>query len=160
MTPAGSSGRGPGVAFPPPLLFVAGYALGWLIGRIRPIGAGAAPTPVLEVAGAIVAGAGLAIAAWAMSTFMLSGTAIMPNQPASTLVVHGPYRYSRNPMYVALTLLYVGLVLVTRTWWALPLLPVVLVVLYRTVIVREERYLGTEFGGAYTDYSRRVRRWI
>jgi protein-S-isoprenylcysteine O-methyltransferase Ste14 len=157
---AGASGRGPGVAFPPPLLFVAGYALGWWIGRISPIGAGAAPIPVLEVAGAIVAGAGLAIAAWAMSTFALSGTAIMPNQPASTLVVHGPYRYSRNPMYVALTLLYVGLVLVTRTWWALPLLPVVLVLLFKTVIAREERYLGTEFGEAYTDYTRRVRRWI
>jgi protein-S-isoprenylcysteine O-methyltransferase Ste14 len=142
------------------LLFVAGYALGWLIGRVWPIGAGVAPTPVLEVTGAIVAGAGLAIAAWAMSTFVLSGTTIMPNQPASTLVVHGPYRYSRNPMYVSLTLLYVGLVLITRTWWALPLLPVVLVMLYHAVVAREERYLGTEFGEAYTDYTRRVRRWI
>jgi len=84
----------------------------------------------------------------------------MPNQPASTLVLHGPYRYSRNPMYVSLTLLYLGLVLVTRTWWAFPLLPLVLLVLYRAVIAREERYLTTEFGEAYTDYTRRVRRWI
>jgi protein-S-isoprenylcysteine O-methyltransferase Ste14 len=63
-------------------------------------------------------------------------------------------------MYVSLTLLYVGLVLITRTWWALPLLPVVLVMLYHAVVAREERYLGTEFGEAYTDYTRRVRRWI
>jgi protein-S-isoprenylcysteine O-methyltransferase Ste14 len=149
--------KGPGVHFPPPLLFVAGFTLGWLLGRLWPLGSGNA---VLEAVGAIVAGAGLALAAWAMSTFLLAGTPIMPNRPATTLVTHGPYRYSRNPMYTSLTLLYAGLALATATWWALVLLPGVLYVLHLAVIAREERYLTEAFGGAYREYAQRVRRWM
>lgn len=157
MTSANTASRGPGVHFPPPLIFVAGYALGWLVGRMWPLGSA---NPVVEAVGAIVAGAGLALAAWAMSTFILAGTPIIPNRPATTLVTHGPYRFSRNPMYTSLTLLYIGLALATVTWWALPLLPLVLYVLHRAVIAREERYLTQAFGDAYLEYSRRVRRWL
>ncbi len=160
MTRSDVPDRGPGISFPPPLLFVGGFLIGWLIGRIWPLWAAGAANPIIEVAGAVIAGAGLAIAAWAMSTFALSGTAIMPNRAANTLVTHGPYRYSRNPMYVAMTLLYIGLALTTRIWWALPILPVVLVVLSRAIIAREERYLGNVFGEAYVQYMQRVRRWI
>jgi protein-S-isoprenylcysteine O-methyltransferase Ste14 len=139
------------------LIFVAGYALGWLVGRMWPLGSA---NPVMEAVGAIVAGAGLALAAWAMSTFILAGTPIFPNRPATALVTHGPYRFSRNPMYTSLTLLYIGLALATVTWWALPLLPLVLYVLHRAVIAREERYLTQAFGDAYLEYTRRVRRWL
>jgi protein-S-isoprenylcysteine O-methyltransferase Ste14 len=157
MTSPSTASRGPGVHFPPPLIFVAGYVLGWLVGRMWPLGSA---NPVVEAVGAIVAGAGLALAAWAMSTFILAGTPIIPNRPATTLVTHGPYRYSRNPMYTSLTLLYIGLALATVTWWALPLLPLVLYVLHRAVIAREERYLTQAFGDAYLEYTRRVRRWL
>lgn len=152
--------RGPDISFPPPLLFAGGFLVGWVIGRIWPLWAASPVNPIIEVTGAVIAGAGLAIVAWAMSTFALSRTAIMPNRSASTLVTHGPYRYSRNPMYVAMTLLYTGLALTTRIWWALPVLPIVLVVLSRAVVAREERYLGTAFGEAYAQYMQRVRRWI
>lgn len=152
--------RGPGISFPPPLLFVGGFLVGWLIGRIWPLWGASPVHPIIEVAGAVIAGAGLAIVAWAMTTFALSRTAIMPNRSATTLVTHGPYRYSRNPMYVAMTLLYFGLALTTRVWWALPVLPIVLVVLSRTIIAREEGYLGTAFGETYARYMQRVRRWI
>ena len=160
MTEPNAPDRGPGISFPPPLLFAGGFVVGWLIGRFWPLWAASPVNPIIEVTGAVVAGAGLAIVAWAMSTFALSRTATMPNRPASTLVTHGPYRYSRNPMYVAMTLLYIGLALTTRIWWALPVLPIVLVVLSRVVVAREERYLGTAFGEAYAQYMQRVRRWI
>lgn len=149
--------RGPGVHVPPPLIFVAGFALGWLLGRMWPLGPA---NPAVEAIGAIIAGAGLGLAAWAMSTFLLAGTPILPNRPATTLVTHGPYRYSRNPMYSSLTLLYIGLSLATATWWALPLLPLLLYILHRAVIAREERYLTEAFGDAYLEYTRKVRRWM
>lgn len=155
-----SSERGPGVAFPPPFVFVVGFGLGWLLGRFVPLFQNMVPHAAVEMVGAILAGAGLAGLMWAMSTFVTSGTSIVPIKRASTLVTHGPYRYSRNPMYASLTLAYAGLALTTETWWALILLPLVLFVLYRAVIAREERYLHSEFGDAYRDYTRRVRRWI
>jgi protein-S-isoprenylcysteine O-methyltransferase Ste14 len=145
------------VHVPPPLIFVAGFVLGRLVGQLWPLGAA---TPALEAIGAVIAGAGLALVTWAMSTFILAGTPIMPNRPATTLVTHGPYRYSRNPMYTALTLLYIGLALATATLWALVFLPVVLYVLHRAVIAREERYLTQAFGDAYREYTRSVRRWF
>ena len=157
MTAPNVTHRGPGVQVPPPLIFVAGFVLGWLMGGVWPLGPA---SPVIEVIGAVIAGAGLALVSWAMSTFLLAGTPIMPNRPATTLVTHGPYRYSRNPMYTALTLVYVGLALATATWWALVLLPLVLYVLHRAVIAREERYLTQAFGDAYRDYTRAVRRWF
>lgn len=160
MRRSDASDRGPGILFPPPLLFVAGFAVGWLLGRVWPLWAGSAVNPIIEMAGAVIAGAGLAIAAWAMATFALARTAIMPDRAASTLVTHGPYRYSRNPMYVSMTLLYIGLALTTRIWWALLLLPAVLVVLSRVVIAREERYLSNAFGDSYAQYMQRVRRWF
>lgn len=157
MTPPDTAPRGPGVHVPPPLIFVAGFVLGWMMGRVWPFGAG---SPALEAVGAVIAGAGLALVTWAMSTFVLAGTPIMPNRPAKALVTHGPYRYSRNPMYTALTLIYVGLALSTAIWWALVLLPLVLYVLHRAVIAREERHLTQTFGDAYREYTRAVRRWL
>jgi protein-S-isoprenylcysteine O-methyltransferase Ste14 len=152
--------RGPAVPVPPPLIFVAGYALGWLIGRVIPIGADAPAVPALEAIGAIMAGVALGILAWAFSTFILARTPIYPNRPATTLVTHGPYSYTRNPMYLSLALLYTGLAVAMRAWWALVMLPLVLFAVQRIVIDREERYLAGEFGDAYAEYARRVRRWI
>jgi hypothetical protein len=76
------------------------------------------------------------------------------------VVTEGPYRFSRNPMYVGLSLLYVGIALWTHALWALPLLPLVLWGLWRRVIRREERYLAAAFGADYAAYTRRVRRWL
>jgi protein-S-isoprenylcysteine O-methyltransferase Ste14 len=80
--------------------------------------------------------------------------------PAATLVQHGPYRFSRNPMYVGLTLSYIGLALTLNTWWPLVLLPLVLLLLFRLVVQKEERHLSEKFGEAYEAYCRRVRRWV
>jgi protein-S-isoprenylcysteine O-methyltransferase Ste14 len=97
---------------------------------------------------------------WGIITFRRQHTAVYPNQRARLLVENGPYRHTRNPMYLGMTFLYLGVTALLNSWWALLLLPVVLWALVRLVISREERYLAAEFGEHYGAYRRRVRRWI
>ncbi len=89
-----------------------------------------------------------------------AGTSIKPTVPTTALVTTGPFRFSRNPLYVSVTLFYLGIAIAARSLWALALLLVVLVVMQRGVIDREERYLERRFGADYLRYKERVRRWI
>jgi protein-S-isoprenylcysteine O-methyltransferase Ste14 len=81
-------------------------------------------------------------------------------KPTTALVTEGPFRYSRNPSYVALTLLYVGVALLINALWILLLVVPALVVLRYGVIAREEAYLTRKFGEAYRQYTTQVRRWL
>ena len=152
----------PGVRFPPPFLFVAGFlgglALERWVWRI-PLAFGDSRT-LLVLAGWLGVILGLLLVAWSMLVFLQFRTAIIPIRPASLLVASGPYRFSRNPMYVGLSALYVGLALLFNLAWPLVLLPVVLILLDRLVIRREERYLADAFGDEYAIYRQRVRRWL
>jgi protein-S-isoprenylcysteine O-methyltransferase Ste14 len=152
---------GPGVRFPPPTLFVAGFLVALALERwVLSLRFSAVGVPALPLTAWILIALGMAVLAWAMLTFRRARTAIMPFNPASTIVTTGPYRFSRNPMYVALTLVYLGLSLLVGTVWPIVLLPVVLWSLYLLVIRREERYLGAAFADEYGAYRRRVRRWV
>ena len=132
----------PGVRFPPPLLFVIGFCLGWLLHRFYPM-------PLFPGGG----NAGAWLSGWGLIALALL-------QPAAAIVRSGPYRFSRNPMYVALTMLHLGLVLLTNMLWPLLLLPLALMVLQKAVIQREEHYLREAFGAPYEQYCREVRRWL
>ncbi|MFP5353383.1 MAG: methyltransferase family protein, partial [Actinomycetota bacterium] len=96
----------------------------------------------------------------AAATFIRKKTGVAPWTPATTLVTEGVYRVTRNPMYLGMTLLYLGLALGLGLMWALALLPVVVAIVDRFVIRREEAYLDRKFGAAYRDYRASVRRWI
>ncbi len=150
----------PHVYFPPPLLFVAGFLVGLALQRLWPLGL-FLPTSIFlfALAWALV-GAGLLLVGWALWTFWRARTGILPHRPASELLARGPYAFSRNPMYVALALLYVGMALWAGTSWPILLLPAVLWTLGRVVIRREEAYLSRAFGEAYAIYKTRVRRWL
>ncbi len=155
--------NGPGVRFPPPLIFVGGLLIAWLLDTrllsltlLEPNAA----TPAAESAGYTLVIGGFAIAAWGMITFARAHTAIIPSKPASSLVETGPYRFTRNPMYTGMTVAYLGGMLLLNTWWAVIFLPLVLLLLFRFVVKREERYLYAEFGTAYDEYRKRVKRWI
>jgi protein-S-isoprenylcysteine O-methyltransferase Ste14 len=103
---------------------------------------------------------GLILMFWGMGTFVMARTAVFPNQPARALVRHGPYRFTRNPMYVGLTLLYVGTALIANLVWPFVLLPVVILVMTTMIIRREEAYLRRAFGAEYDGYCAGVRRWV
>src|SRR5207302_4755248 len=109
--------------------------------------------------GGFLFGAGLALAVSGIMTFHRSKTAVFPNHAASLLVVDGPYRFTRNPMYVGLALAYAGLAIMTTIGWALVFLPLLLLALYHFVIAREERYLSEAFGEQYLAYQQNVGRW-
>lgn len=146
--------------FPPPALFVGGLGVGVLLDRY-----GRVPSPIpdhraLEVIGVVLAVVGLALVYTGILTFRKFRTAIYPNRPAKLVVDDGIYAHTRNPMYVGMTVFYVGGVLVLHSLGALLLLPVVLLVLHTQVIMREERHLHERFPAEYADYCARVRRWL
>lgn len=150
-----------GVVIPPPFIYVAGFLLGYYVIQPRlPFALIPGATMVARLLGWLVAlGAGL-LAGSAFFVFRRAGTSPIPTKPTTALVVRGPYRFTRNPMYVSLALLYAGLCLLVNALWPLVLLPVVLVVVRLYVIAREERYLAAKFGDAYRAYQAQVRRWL
>jgi protein-S-isoprenylcysteine O-methyltransferase Ste14 len=155
-TPTGS---GPGAPVPPTLIFVAGFAFGVWLDHAAPIGEGPLH-PMAGAAGGLLVAAGLVLFFWGLATFARQRTGIMLQQAATQIVAAGPYRWSRNPMYVAFTMVYVGLAVVCALVWPLLVLPVVLLVLSALVVAREERYMRATFGAGYADYCERVRRWL
>ena len=149
------------MAVPPPLVFVVGWAAAWGLSRRLPFeidGRGA--SGVQEVLGAVLVFVGLALVAWAAATFVRARTPIVPIREARVIVTDGPFRFSRNPMYVGLTGLYVGLAVLLNQAWPFVMLPAVLAVVLVFVIGREERYLRSVFRQQYEAYCRRVRRWL
>ena len=142
----------------PPLLYLSALVVGVTLHLLVPI---ALPLPVAVrwIAGAVGL-AGAVFMGTARSTFVRAGTNVNPMQPAISLVEAGPFRRSRNPMYVGMATAFTGLALATRMGWLLLLMVPVLAVMHRGVILREERYLGAKFGAAYEGYRRRVRRYL
>jgi protein-S-isoprenylcysteine O-methyltransferase Ste14 len=151
---------GPAVKFPPPALFVGGLGVGVLLDRFGRVPSLIPDSMVLQAIGVVLAVAGLTLVYTGILTFRKFRTAIYPNRPAKLVVDGGVYAYTRNPMYVGMTVFYIGGVLVLHSLGAFALLPVVLVVLYTQVIVREERHLREKFPAEYTAYCNRVRRWL
>ena len=152
--------QSPGVRFPPPLLFIGGLVVSWLLDRhVHPLPLGQ-ERELAATFGMLLLAVGLALMAWGMITFRGARTAIIPMYGASRLVVHGPYRFTRNPMYTGFTFAYLGIALILNSAWPLLALPIVLALLVRRVIRREEAYLADAFGAEYSAYRQRVRRWL
>jgi protein-S-isoprenylcysteine O-methyltransferase Ste14 len=149
-----------GVRFPPPLIYLiallAGFAAEPLVG-LRTFGM---DRWLLVGAGVALLLAGFAVAQPAVGLFGRAGTDRKPWRPTTAIVTAGPYRFTRNPMYVGMSLIYAGLAMAFDGPVALLLLPVVLVIIRVYVIAREESYLAAKFGETYLDYKSRVRRWF
>jgi protein-S-isoprenylcysteine O-methyltransferase Ste14 len=153
--------RSPGVRFPPPLLYLGGLALGWALGWLGPV----FPLAINNVAALHAVGwlllvAGVMLSIWGAATFRAANTAIVPMRSASSIVTTGPYKFTRNPMYVGMTIAYCGISFLLNSLWPLLFLPVVLFLLVHFVIRREEAYLSQAFPDEYGAYRMRVRRWL
>ena len=148
----------PGVRIPPPIVYAAALLVGVGLQRLFPLPY--APRPVaLALGGALVAG-GVAINLTAVPTMLRGHGTLNTSAPSAALVTSGPYRFSRNPMYVGLTLIYAGLTSLFAIMWAWPLLILALLDTNIRVITPEERFLERRFGEEYRSYMARVRRWI
>jgi len=137
------------------LAVFAGFALDWL-----------EPLPFLPDdmpagwPGAIVFVLGLALAVWAMDTMTKAGSNVPTDRPTTAIVESGPYRFTRNPIYVGMFGALIGLAIAFDTLWMLAtLVPFALVIRYG-VVAREEAYLERKFGDLYRGYRLRVRRWL
>jgi len=148
----------PGVIAPPPLLYVVPLSVGLLIQHASPIAF--LPPRIGTPVGIALVVLWILLSVAAIREFRRAGTSVNPTRPTSTLVTSGPYRFTRNPMYVSLTLMYLGVTLWANALWPLLVLPIVLVVMQRGVIAREERYLEATFGDEYRRYTGQVRRWF
>ena len=160
--PSGSGGDTAGVVGPPPLIYLGFLVAGWLLGHLWPaaIAGDSVPPAGRIAAGALVALPGILVAIAGLRQFRRAGTQVRPDRPTTALVVTGIYRYSRNPLYLALTLMYAGIALALDSLWALAFLVPVLLVIRYGVIAREEAYLERKFGEDYRRFKAQVRRWL
>ena len=161
QTPSSPRRSGPtstaGVIAPPPVLYAVPLAIGLLLQRWHPIPI--LTPPIATFLGIVCVGLGF-VGLPAVLAFRRAQTSPKPWVPSTALVTTGPYRFTRNPMYLGFTLLYLGAALWTNAAWPLLFLPIVLVVMHYGVIVREEAYMARTFGEDYQRYRQRVRRWL
>lgn len=148
----------PGVIGPPPLIYAGPLLAGLLLSRTFPVKF--LPRLVRLVVGGTCIAIASVILPSAFRQMRNAKTNVNPTQPVTTIVTEGPFRFTRNPLYLSLTLLYAGIALVANALLAMLLLPIVLIVMNLGVIGREERYLERKFGEQYLRYKRQVRRWI
>jgi protein-S-isoprenylcysteine O-methyltransferase Ste14 len=148
----------PGVIAPPPVLYFTAMAVGYGLGRLFPLTLGWPPW--VRGLGGFLMACSVALAGWGSESLRRAGTNVDPNRPATTVVQSGPYRWSRNPLYLSMTGFQIGLgALLSDAWMWITLVPL-LAVMRHGVIDREEQYLERKFGEVYIRYKNRVRRWI
>ena len=134
----------PGVKFPPPFVYAGAVIGGYVLNRAWPAPMGDGRWWDVVAAILVVAWAALTISSF--GHFWRRRTTIIPHRPANALVVAGPYRFTRNPLYLGLALLTAALAIVLNTWWPVVLLVPALIIIRVTVIAREESYLRRRFG--------------
>ena len=148
----------PGVIAPPPLIYLGGLAVGLVLDWILP--SASLPNGLSLPLGIALVATGLALMSSFIGAFRRAGTAVPTRRETTAIVTSGPYRFSRNPGYMGMALVFSGIAVLAEAMWAFAALAVVLVVIRFGVIAREERYLERKFGEEYTRYKARVRRWI
>ena len=149
-----------GVIAPPPLIYLGFLLIGFGLQTLW-------PAPMVTTSWVLRVGIGVSLgllgilfSASGVGEFRKAQTNVNPMRPALAIVTDGPYRLTRNPMYLGLTLLYGGIAFGFNSGWMLGLLVPILVVMHYGVIAREEAYLERKFGEPYREYRKQVRRWL
>jgi protein-S-isoprenylcysteine O-methyltransferase Ste14 len=144
------------VRAPPPLVFLAAIVAGAFLPGLRlwwSLG-------VRIAVGAILIAAGLAVGLGAIKLFRKTGQDPKPWQPTPELIFDGPYKYTRNPMYVSMVLITLAVAAFSLRGWIAVLAPLALLIVHYTAVVREEAYLADKFGDPYITYTKTVRRYL
>ncbi|MEE9494221.1 MAG: isoprenylcysteine carboxylmethyltransferase family protein [Gammaproteobacteria bacterium] len=146
-----------GVIAPPPIIFAATVLIGLLLNKFVPLDAW---NINLTIPGIFLIGSGFLLAATCIRYFRKAGTTANPYSATDAISSSGPYRFSRNPMYLSLGLIQFGIGLLLNSLWVMVMILPALIVLHYGVILREERYLEAKFTDQYLKYKNSVRRWF
>jgi protein-S-isoprenylcysteine O-methyltransferase Ste14 len=147
-----------GVWVPPPVLYVLPLLLAQLVQSVVPLPA--LPQAIARGVAPLLGAVGVLLCIWSIGLFRRAKTSLVPVKPSAALVISGPYQLTRNPMYLGLLCLYFAAAFWLNLIWALLLAPIVIAIVQRMVIEKEERYLERHFGEPYRQYKAQVRRWI
>lgn len=151
----------PGVYIPPPLIYVAVFLIALILQFRLPLSESLFHYTGTKIVGVIVMLVAIVFFLFrSLRQFFRSNNTVVTMLPAHSLQTTGIYSVTRNPMYVGLSLLYLGIACIIGNWWNFFLFPLLLLIVQEYVIKREEKYLVRRFGEAYLDYRRKVRRWI
>ena len=143
---------------PPSLIFIAGLIVGFALDFFWPVPL--VPMEIRIYAGGFIILISFVPAIWMMRLFIKARTNLDVRKPTHKIVTSGPFRWTRNPAYLSLSLLVLGIAIVADSIWVLLLLVVVMIVTHYKVILREEAYLEQKFGVEYLEYKASVRRWV
>ena len=149
------SRKRPATLLPPPLVYAAALWAAWELHKLLPL-----PFPKLHGLGWLLVVLGSYLLLWAAWTMFRHKTTINPYAAVTHLVENGPFAFSRNPIYLGDSVIYFGVMLIWGNLWPLLFYPVVWAAIRFGVIRNEEAHLAAKFGEAYTQYCKRVRRWL
>ena len=148
-------------AFEPPLLLLVSLVLSFWLSRLLPLPLWPAGLARFgEVAGVVLVLGSIALMGWTALSIVRGGASVPVGKPTARLVIRGPYRFSRNPIYTGMVILLVGMGFSRDSWWFLAIAVATALLLRWGVILREEAYLVGKFGDEYREYANRVRRWL
>lgn len=152
----------PGVIFPPPFILLFFLMAGTLLQFAFPLEIFAPFTlgSLQFLAGLVIISGGIGLAFWGVRTFSKAGTNVATHKAALLVVSDGPYKFTRNPMYLGMQILLIGTGIMFSSEWFLLLWPMFFLVLRFGVVAREERYMRKKFGAQYVALLNRTRRWI
>ena len=142
----------------PPLAYLASIVLGALIQLAVPVPL--LPRTLSVPLGASLVGVAIALFSYAVAKFRASGTPVPARKPTTVIVRTGPYRFSRNPIYLAFSLLQFGIAIWVNSVWLLATLVAAVALIHYAVVPKEEQYLERRFGTDYLEYKASVRRWL
>lgn len=148
----------PGVIALPPFIYLGGLILSLLLHWRKPLPL--APRFIRKRLGLPLIAVGAALFDQALRAMKRAHTNPNPEHPTTAIVVDGPFQTTRNPIYIAFALIYTGIGALFNTFWTVLTLPLILLIINRGVIDREERYLERKFGDEYLQYKSKVRRWL
>jgi protein-S-isoprenylcysteine O-methyltransferase Ste14 len=142
----------------PPLVYLTSLVIGALIQRATPLPF--LPRTLAVPLGVSLVGVAIALFLYSAGKFRAAGTPVPARKPTTVIVRTGPYRFSRNPIYLAFSLLQLGIAIWVNSLWLLLTLVGAVALIHYVVIPREEQYLERRFGADYLDYKASVRRWL